>query len=234
MAKGHTTREIVVSARRTALALASVSIVFFCLSIIASVARWQYGMEAAWIRGLDLDNEKNAPTIFSGCIIALAALLAWLNGRAERVATRVSRWRVLSAGMLVMAIDEVFHFHERLIDPMRAVLGGGDLGVFTFAWVVPALIVLPIVALYMLAWLRALPADTARGFVFSGMVFVGGAVGLEMVGGSVFADHGSGFALAMIANVEEVFEMLGICCFIYVALRHLSREGPAVAVAVRP
>ena len=180
-------------------------------------------MEAGWVSALDLDNEKNARALYSGVILALSAAVAWLNGRVEAVPAFVARWRVLALGLLFMAFDEVFHLHERLIGPVRTILGGGDLGYFTFAWVVPALVVLPIIVFYMAGFLLRLPADTARGFVLAGGLYLGGAIALEMVGGRYFSEHGSGLGLSMIANTEESFEMLGVCYFIFVALRHLGR-----------
>jgi hypothetical protein len=61
--------------------------------------------------------------------------------------------------------------------------------------------------------------------VLAGLVFVGGAVGLEALGGwyvDRFGREEPGYGL--LVTVEELLEMLGVAAFIYAVLRHLVAE----------
>ena len=100
-----------------------------------------YGL--AWL--FYVDNEQNIPTFFSVFLLLFAALLLLIIAVLERnrTASHVLHWAILSLGFLYIAADEFIALHERLVKPMRKLLGDGNLGVFYFAWVIPGMALVP-------------------------------------------------------------------------------------------
>ena len=182
---------------------------------------WIYGLVPLFF----VDAEQNIPTFFSVLLLLAATLLltviALLKNQ-QRDAHRFA-WAVLAFGFLCMAADEAIAFHERLVVPMRAILGHRPLGIFYFAWVIPALGVVLVLALCFLRFLWHLPVRTRSTFVAAAILFLGGALGFEMIGARYTELHGSQNLLyTMIATVEESLEMTGTIVFIYALLRYID------------
>ena len=57
------------------------------------------------------------------------------------------------------------------------------------------------------------------------MVYVGGALGVELIGGFVADRFGRGALYKALVVVEESAEMVGITIFVHALLAHLAREG---------
>ena len=63
---------------------------------------------------------------------------------------------------------------------------------------------------------------------------LGGAVGFEMIGGSVAEMEGiESFRYRILTNIEEGLEMAGILVFIYVLLCHLKRSGATLQSSLK-
>lgn len=78
-------------------------------------------------------------------------------------------------------------------------------------------------------FLLHLPFRSRMLFLTSAVVYVGGALGMEMVGGWYAQNYGSGnLSYVAIATLEETLEMLGVVIFIYALLRYLAAEIGAV------
>ena len=57
------------------------------------------------------------------------------------------------------------------------------------------------------------------------VVYVGGALGVEMIGGAYVEEHGIwNFNTILLVNLEEVMEMYGASLFIYFLLESLKLE----------
>lgn len=193
--------------------------------VLTEFARWNYGYTGALFKMFNLDAEKNLPALSSGLLMLMAAMLIWLISRVHASGNYLRHWQILSAGMVVMAIDEVFTMHERLIEPVQALIGQSSLGIFKFSWVVPALLLLPILGVYFYPFVRDLPPRTRSRFVLSAALFLGGCLGMEMVGGWYFERNGSSLTMSLISCVEETLEFSGIGFFIYAAVSHLAEDG---------
>ena len=85
-------------------------------------------------------------------------------------------------------------------------------------------------ALLMLGYLRALPARSRRGFVVAGLLYVGGAAGVEMIG-AVLWSEGSLDTVAYILQtvVEEGLEMGSLVLFLRAAHELLQGRTPGNA-----
>ncbi|WAK03623.1 hypothetical protein [Methylobacter sp. YRD-M1] len=204
------------------------------LLVIASIA----GQLMSYITGdgrlygfvslFNVDAEHNIPTFFTVFLLLSAALLLSVITILEkyRRASHVSHWLILSFGFLFMAIDELVSIHERLIKPIRNLLGDGNLGVFYFAWVILGIALILFLAWFFLRFWLHLPAKTRLTFFMAAVLYVGGSIGFEMIGGRYAELHGlEDLTYKMIATAEESLEMAGIILFIrgllvYIAENH--------------
>lgn len=171
--------------------------------------------------------EKNIPTLYSMFLLfSAASLLALIAVDEKRRGTRdVSKWAVLAAGFLYMTVDEGLRLHEMLIAPVRALLGGTNLGVFYYAWVIPGTAVVLVLGVFFLGFLRRLPARTRVAFITAATLFVGGAIGVELFEGRYSELYGSrNLTFSMYAAVEEGLEMAGVILFIHALLQYLNEH----------
>lgn len=176
----------------------------------------------------DLNGERNVPAWFSSSMLLLCSvLLAAVASSEGRGGGRdVLRWRVLSAVFLCMSVDEAVQIHEQTIDPLRSVFGTG--GIFHYAWSIAGLAFVLVFAVAYAPFVARLDARTRRLFVVSGALFVGGALGVELVQGWHDGLYGVDGTTALITTVEEVLEMSGITVFVYALLSRLGSYGSVV------
>ena len=172
-----------------------------------------------------VDAEQNIPTLFSVLLLFCAALLLTVITvlKKKQKDPDVSRWAILAFGFLLMAVDEALSIHEKLVTPVRELLGDGPLGIFYFAWVIPGIAVVLVLTLFLLRFLLRLPAKTRFTFIVAGTLFIGGALGLELVGGRYAELHGQeNMTYSMIVTVEESLEMAGVIVFIYALVKYIA------------
>ncbi len=178
-----------------------------------------------------VDNEQNIPTFFSVFLLLFAALLLLVITVLERNrnASHVLHWAILSFGFLYIAADEFIALHERLVKPMRKLLGDGNLGIFYFAWVIPGMALVLVLAMFFLRfWLR-LPAKTRLTFLMAATCYIGGSIGFELIGGRYAELHGfHNLTYSMIATVEESLEMTGVIIFIWGLLVYIAENHKEV------
>jgi hypothetical protein len=207
--------------------LGTVALLLVFANIGGQLAKFWLGHD--YVKGLVplfyVDTEQNIPTFFSVLLLLFAALLlaaiAVLN-RKQRT-PHVSKWAILSFGFLYMAYDEALHVHERLISPVRTLVGDGNLGVFYFAWVIPGIALVFILALLFLRFLLHLPATARLRFLMAATLYIGGAIGVELVGGRYAELHGmQNWTYSMIVTVEESLEMAGLIVFIWALLKYCA------------
>jgi hypothetical protein len=176
-----------------------------------------------------VDVEQNIPTYFTVLLLLIAAsLLAVIAMRnRKQVMPQVSEWVVLSLGFLAMAIDEAFQFHERLNIPVGTLLGDGDLGVFYYPWVIPGIALVFVLGLYFLRFLQRLPPTFRFRFLMAAILYLGGAIGVELVGSHHAGLHGSeNWTYSMIATLEESLEIAGLIMFTWALLHYFAAQAP--------
>lgn len=192
-------------------------------------------LKLAELRHFGLDIEHSLPTWYSSSLMLVAAGLLWFISRVEPQAgqRREPAWLILSVIFVLMSIDESVTFHEAFIPIMdnRFHLTG----IFTFGWVIPAFPVLVLLGLYLLPFLRRLPPRWAIRFIIAGLVYVGGAFGLELVGGLVFSMEGrEAVDYIVVMVIEESMEMIGLTLFIAALLGYITRQLPGAAWRLAP
>ncbi len=172
-----------------------------------------------------LDHERNIPTFFSVLLILFAALLLALIAvlNAKQKLPHVSKWIILSCGFMYMAFDEAFQLHERLIRPISVMLGEKNLGIFYFAWVIPAMIIVLMLGLFFLKFLLHLPMIVRFRFLIAATLYLGGAIGIELIGGRYAELHGEeNLTYSMITTIEESLEIAGLIFFIWALLKYCA------------
>ncbi len=207
--------------------LALAAIVLVVLSLIAIALRHS-DLHQHWtgfVQLFHLDMERNIPTWFESAVLFLDALLLALIARHE-IADR-SRWRfywaLLAAIFLLLSLDEIAGLHERLITPVREALGAG--GPFYFAWIIPVGGAVIVLGFAYLRFLMALPRRSFRLFTLSATLFIGGAVGVEMVGGAYYEAQGHTPIYDLITAAEEILEFAGAITFAHALADHARRTG---------
>ncbi|WP_404790658.1 hypothetical protein [Altericista sp. CCNU0014] len=130
-------------------------------------------------------------------------------------------WQSLVIIFLYLSIDETSVIHERLNKVDYFFKTGGF---FYFAWVIPAIFMVSIFVLFYLRFLAHLRPKTSRLFWLSGIIYVLGALGIEMIGASIAESSGEGLVgltYTICAHFEEGFELLSLSIFIYALLDYL-------------
>ena len=189
----------------------------------------QYGVHTIFqdMRHIALDAEMCLPAWYSSYLMLFAAGLMAVIARltARNGGGMVGYWIVLAIVFVGLSLDEQTSVHELVIEPLRDRFHLS--GALYFAWVLPALIVVPLFALAYLRFLRALPRPYGLMFFICGGVFVAGAVGMEMVAG-VIGEHGLRYVVSFI--VEESLEIIGMTMFVLTLLSYLQRQFGGLAV----
>jgi hypothetical protein len=183
---------------------------------------------------LDVNEEASIPTWFSSsalllCSVLLVSIACDSEVRDARYATR---WKVLPVIFLLLSLDEIAAFHERLTPLSSSALntiGLDSEGFLYYPWVVLGA---GFVLVFLLAYLRFfldLPTRTRRLFAVAGSLYVIGALGMEMLGAKVADFYGSPtLTYAAIVTTEEFFEMLGSAIFLYALMTHTTLLREAV------
>ena len=182
----------------------------------------------------NIDKEQNIPTLYSWSALLFCAMLLAAIAQAKKAVRdrHVNYWRVLAVIFAYLSIDEALSLHEKFIEPLRTSLNTG--GVLYYAWVIPGAIFAIAVFLGFLKFINALPTKTKRLFLTAGAVFVGGALGMELVSGA-YADlyTTENFVTAILTSIEEFMEMIGIVIFIYALLSYISLELQGINLKLR-
>lgn len=187
--------------------------------------KFLYGM-------LNVDFERNVPSVFSALsLLCSAILLLWLC-RIEKTEGRHWYVHYLSLAMLflLLSCDELVGFHERVGDALARHWNTESL--LALGSVVMALVILPPLVVYVWRWLFVLPRDIALVMILSAAIFLAGAVGLELVSMGYAKAQGTKANLGyqMLALLEEALEMIGVALFNYALLSLVLRQRQQVVL----
>jgi hypothetical protein len=183
---------------------------------------------------LNMDDEISVPTWWQQSLNLAGAVVCFLVAGIRRRAGEgdVGRWRILGAIFVYLSLDEGTQLHEGLIDPMQRMFDI-DSGPLLFAWVIPGMLALLAFAAFYLRFWLALPSRPRLFVGLGGAVFVGGALGIEMLGGIYRTTEEAGEGYALFTGFEEAFEMVGASLFVYgVLLVALHSQGSATPLRV--
>ena len=182
----------------------------------------------------DLGFEPSISAWFSSLAMMFTAMLLWVIGQSRQPQAPYRRhWIFLALLFTLLALDEVVMFHETLSKATNAVIGPTQ-GVLHFAWVIPGGIFVILLSISLLSFVWHQQPPIRWLFVCSAAVFVGGAIGMELIE-NVLIDAGqlSSFRFTLVQAAEESMEMLGVAIFIYALLRLLESEFRVVELGSR-
>lgn len=92
-----------------------------------------------------------------------------------------------------------------------------------FTWVIVGVAFVGVVGLAYIPFLLRLPKRTCWLFVLAGLVYVGGAIGVESVSAKeYYLSNATSLQFPVISAVEEFMEMAGAIIFMYALLDHLG------------
>lgn len=214
------------------LAVCGVSLALLLASVLQDVMLYAgpHPDLSAKIWLLDVDTEASVFTWISIVSLFSAAWLLFAAGR--DAAARGDRfrwhWHVLAALFLLVSFDEFSGIHEKL----SAALAGrfANTGLLYFAWAAPAGIISLAGLAAFVPFLRSLPPMVGATMIASAALFLGGAVGVEMLGGSVAEAAGiESLRYRLLANLEEGLELAGTLLFIHaLMLEAAGRNKPVM------
>ena len=213
--------------------LTIIAVVIVLTSIAWQVVFINYGRMHGLVDLFNVDRERNIPTAFSTFLMLFAALLLASITLIEKTLKKPASqyWLVLFAGLSFMALDEAWSCHEFLISPIRYFLGGKNLGIFFFSWVVAAIPAVVVLALFFSKFLWHLEPKTRNVFILSAFIYLAGAIGFELIGGRYAEMYGDrGIVYNIFVTLEETLEMAGIIVFIRSLLEYIADHYNQVQV----
>lgn len=224
-----------------------VTVLFGAIILLLAIAhlatqsvKYHLGLPAVYglVALFDMGIEANLPTFFSVVQLLLVCLVLAAIGVIKRQAgdTFARHWLVLALIFLLLATDELAEIHEQTIRPIRELVPGLVTGLFYWAWVVPAALLVVLVSVAYARFVFAyLPPDLRRSTLLGATIFVGGAIGIEMPEARYVERYGlENFTYALFVLAEETMEMTGVLIFLSGLLNYLARDMAAVTVQMVP
>ena len=217
------------SVRNLLLAITAGFLVAHC---VVQVGIYGFGAEKHWLDSLNMDRELNLPTLFSSSLLLISALLMQRLGHNSNP-DAADDWRLLSKIFIFLALDEALQIHEILIIPgLRHQVHPA----LASTWVVPYAVLALILLWRFRRFLSSLSRATASRLLRAGAVYIGGAIGMEMIGS--FAVRSSLIRLhspwyGAITGLEEALELLGIILLIDALLRALLDQRNSIDLTLR-
>jgi len=171
------------------------------------------GVDTLILDLFDVDREDTFPTWFSSSALLICAALLGIIAL-QRRGQRFSRhWLTLALMFVALSADEIAGIHEtfNMVSPVP--------------WTIPAGIATLLVGLAYLRFLNSLDRSTRHRFILAGILYVGGAVGIEQFQAWFVQADVDSFAYAIWSAAEEGAEMAGVVVFLGALLRLLDETG---------
>lgn len=231
--------EIQLSARKAALFLVVCVAVLSVLHLLSKYLAYNMSMSRFALDLLlkfDMGAENSIPTWFSVLLLFSAGMLTLLVAGSKLRSKDKFRlhWLFLGLMLIYMSADEAAELHEigsRLKLTERL---GIESSYFSFSWVAPAIVlVLIIVTLFFRFWL-SLPNKIKLLFALSAVIFVSGAIGVEMFSADYSHTYGrSNFMYrGVLALIEEGMEKLGITLLVFSLLEYIKDQKISTTLRV--
>jgi hypothetical protein len=178
-------------------------------------------------RFVDLNAEGNLPTWYSVVLMAAAAAAVFAVAGRRRSLDEAdwTTWYGLGAVVALMSLDEMTSLHEaagHLIDERV------DVPVFgKYAWIIPGTVAAIAAGWVLLRAVRPLPTMTRRRLTGAATVFIGAALGIEVLEALLLNDGHNylGDGMHVLTGTQECLEMLGVILFLRAMLGELRRLG---------
>ena len=170
----------------------------------------------------NFDREQNIPAYFSTVLLLFISALLFLTYLLKKSEARNKgsrHWLFLSLVFLFLSVDENIQIHEPLGRAVKGVFPTGVSDYILWAWVLPYALLFLGVAAYLSKFVLSLPKRTRNLFILSGLLYVAGAIGLDVLQGQF---HSSMTYNRIFYTIEELMEMMGAILFIHALLQYLA------------
>ncbi|MGY2084287.1 hypothetical protein [Blastococcus sp. SYSU DS0539] len=179
-------------------------------------------------RLFNTDGETNVPTWFTVLLlVGVAAVCAGIAAQFRRCGVGAGwRWTFLAVIFLYLSVDELAALHEETMPFMAQVVEAE--GAFTFPWILIAAPLVVVLALFYAPFVWHLPRGIGVLLLLAGFLYVGGAIGMEAVGGH-FYEGGQGYlstGYVWATTVEELLEMAGAAVALYAVALFAQEKLP--------
>lgn len=225
-----------VKPKRIALLLFGITIVLVIISTILGLMIALVSLEDAEGTLLsvfyffNLDGENNLAAFYGGALWLVAGGISGYIARHylyQEVRRDASYWGLLASVFIYFALDEWLQIHERLAEPTANFLQFDYFGPFT--WVIPGAIAVILLLIVLAPFLKSLPTKLTQYMSLGFIIFLAGAMGVEVFGGWVFAEIGPNSApYRVLVQLEELLEMTGVIIIIFALLgyaRHIIKSN---------
>ena len=216
---------------------------FFALTVIFLTLAHLAGQFSTYVLGYDnifgiipmfsLNREENIPALYSTLSLLFCGLLLAIiaAGKNRKRAAYRYHWAGLAAIFIYLSMDEALSFHESSTRPLRSALNTE--GALFYAWIIPYSIGLVLLLLIYIKFILNLPGKTRSLLLLAGIVFVAGAIGMELVAGPHDAQFGRDNPVySLYSTIEEVLEMSGIVIFIYALLSYITSDLNKIRITI--
>ncbi len=206
--------------------LGAIIVVLLLMSILGLVSRFVLGHDVVFglVAQFDFDKETNIPTYFSSFILLISAALLGIIAlfKKKEHDSYASHWLILSMIFLFLSMDETVGIHELLIDPLKSAFNLS--GIFYYSWVIVGFIFILFFAIFYFKFFFNLPARTRLQFFIAAILYLGGVLGVELIGGYYRDTYQQNLAYYITVQFEEVLEMTGILIFINALLKYIAEN----------
>ncbi len=208
---------------RTMLALVTTFLVLFALHLYHLHVLSSTGV---YLESIDFNEEHNFPTAFASMTMLFAGCLLISIGRNPSTEKFAKHWIALGVIFIYLAFDEYCMIHDGLSKHFEGMMGSYDF--LHFAWVVPYSVLLLVFAASFFKFFFALPWRFRFLFAASGIIFILGAMGFEMLGAPRSKHFGrTDLLYTTYSTIEESLEFIGILLFNYTLLAYIHERLPS-------
>jgi hypothetical protein len=172
-----------------------------------------------------IDNDLNVWAWASALLLTFLALASALSAVVRRVAGRPYGADVVFAVVAgYLSVDESAALHERL-----GSLGERVGATWTYGWVAVGAPIALVVGLGLLWVGRRIDRTTRRRLVLAGLLYLGGALGVETLGGALYETAGLSWTSVpyiLTASLEEALEAAGVLVALWAMLGRVRIAVP--------
>jgi len=192
------------------------------ITILILVPTFNASEEMGVVGLFNVNNEVSIPTWFSQIILFGAAVTLLAISACSK--TWKKSWKYLGFIFIYLSIDEGASIHELTVFPLRDFFNIQS-GPLYYTWVLLFGGILLLLAMIYLKFFMNLPRKTQIILFSAALIFVSGAIGMEMVGSNLASQTGeTSYSYSLVVAVEEYLEMIGVILFIYGLLSYYTKN----------
>ncbi len=183
----------------------------------------------------NIDSEANLPTWFQSTLLIITAILLYMVGRIKKRRGNAigGKWVAFSVVFWLLAMDEGSMIHELLNEPVRKMLGI-ESGFLYYAWVIPGVLGLAILAVYFWKFISTMPIKIRSRVYLAGFIYIAGSLVGEVVSANLVSSFGrQSLEYICVSWAEESCEMAGLIFFISTLLVWFETDIGAFAIDIK-